>query len=129
MLKRYSYFFVYLLLVFLPIQAFATANMLICNSVMQFSHAQKVEASEPCHQHSASKHTNASKHAEPNNHATSTCQSNCASACASMCALAAIIAGMPSAFLHEMTTSFVFSHLSYASVTLPSLQRPPIFLI
>ena len=53
MLKYFSQFLACLLLVLIPLQGIAAANMLVCNSMMQAqSHEQSVQA-EPCHMHMA----------------------------------------------------------------------------
>ncbi len=52
-----------------------------------------------------------------------------ASVCVSMCALTAIPTQIQSIFALSFTQVFDYNHLSYASITLPNLQRPPIALI
>ncbi len=136
MLKRFSYYMACLLLVLMPIQALAAANMLICNSIMQSNHAdlnvsnmqQSIEQSvnQPfavmsCHEHMAVKNTQSSK-------SKSACKSTCASLCASLCGLTAIHAKIQSIFAVNLAQTFHFSIQTYVSITQPNLQRPPILL-
>jgi len=144
MLKRYSHFVAYLLLALLPMQALATANMLICNSMMQANIVSKSVVDEsveltsemPCHktiQNEAVQNIvpdNAhDKSHHQNSHQPSSHKSSCASVCANMCALTAMPANIQSTFALNFTQTFDFNHQSYASITLPNLQRPPIAFI
>jgi len=134
MLKRFSYFAAYLLLVLMPMQALATANMLVCNSMMQSTSAHlnaniaqqsseqftsQALASMPCHQHMTTKSAKQSK---------SSCKSTCASLCANLCGLTAMHVQIQSIFAVNVTQTFDFSDQTYASITQPNLQRPPILL-
>jgi hypothetical protein len=49
MLKRSSHFFACLLLVLIPLQGFAAANMSVCNSIMQAQSGQQNSTNMPCH--------------------------------------------------------------------------------
>lgn len=130
MLKRYSHFFAYLLLVLMPMQALATANMLVCNSMMQANivkqSAELTSNVMPCHQDS---HSMVSENSEHVNHQQLPHKSSCASVCANICALTAMPAQIQSTFALNFTQAFDFNHQSYASITLPNLQRPPIVFI
>lgn len=126
MLKRYARLFAYLLLVLLPLQSMAAAHMLVCNSMIhtQAYHSavntQNEAESMPCHEHMASKtaSNDNSKH----------CKDTCGALCASLCALTAL-SGNTYSFLSLHSSTLVSpAEQSYASVTLPNSQRPPIFL-
>jgi hypothetical protein len=138
MLKRFSHFFAYLLLVLMPLQALAAANMLVCNSIMRNSMMQaqpakvnKVSvaaddmANMPCHKHISSKFSG-SKHEQ---NAKSTCKTYCASVCANLCALTALNTQFKPSFIKAHSQAIDFNHQVYASITQASLQRPPIFFI
>lgn len=133
MLKRFSYFIAYFLLVLMPIQALATANMLICNSVMQSQHMQSMSdqhekltqasaSTMPCHQHMATEKTDKPESKSP-------CKSSCASLCANLCALTAMPVQLNTSFALNLIQRFDFNHQIYASIPQPNLQRPPITFI
>lgn len=130
MLKRFSYFVAYLLLVLMPLQALATANMLVCNSIMQSTSVQlnadsaqqslgKSHASMPCHQFMATQNAQQSK-------LKSHCKSTCASLCANLCALTAMHVQIQSSFALSLTQAFDSMTEIYASIPQQNLQRPPI---
>jgi len=145
MLKRYSHFVAYLLLALLPMQALATANMLICNSMMQANSVEKSVVKDsaelalsemPCHQtikneaiQNVVSDSSHDKSHQQNSHQPSSHKSSCASVCANMCALTAMPANIQSTFALNFTQTFDINHQSYASITLPNLQRPPIAFI
>lgn len=130
MLKRCSHFFAWLLLVLMPMQALATANMLVCNSMMQANivkqSAKPTSNVMSCHQET---HSAISEDSEHVNHQQLPYKSSCASVCANMCALTAMPTQAQSTFALNFTQAFDFNNQSYASITLPNLQRPPIALI
>lgn len=139
MLKLYRQIVAYLLLVFLPMQAFAAANMLVCHGMMQAKKAihslqvetqMQVEAgvdvdtdAMPCHSHQTTQHT------QHDHSHQSACQSGCASACVSMCSLVAFPSNIASVTLFEASQLSTTAYFNYASITLPNPHRPPIFLI
>jgi hypothetical protein len=133
MLKRFSQFFAYLLLVLMPLQALAAANMLVCNSIMQAQAAKLTKvtmasddmANMPCHKHMASKSSD-STHEQS---AKSSCKTYCATVCANLCALTALNSQFKPSFIKANSQAIDFNHQVYASITQASLQRPPIFLI
>ena len=125
MLKHFSHFVAYLLLLLMPMQALATANMLVCNSMMQSNAAkyaaenESIAASEmPCHQHKAT-----------NNHHQSGSKSSCKTTCANLCALTAVPVQIQSNFALNATQVFDFNYQIYASIPQQNLQRPPITFI
>ena len=131
MFKRFSYYFVYLLLVLMPLHALATANMLVCNSLMQSKTLENSVNTAlnamPCHQPMANMaSSNNTQHSE---HQQSPCKANCASVCANMCAMTAMPSPIHSTFALNVTQLFNFNSQPYASVTQPNLQRPPIAFI
>jgi hypothetical protein len=132
MLKRFSRFFACLLLVLMPVHALATANMLVCNSLMQSQAANQSLNAMPCHQPM----TNLNNADQANAHETmhsdsqaSPCKANCASVCANMCAMTAMPAAIQSSFALNLSQLFNFNNLPYVSITQPNLQRPPIAFI
>jgi hypothetical protein len=133
MLKRFSHFFAYLLLVLMPLQALAAANMLVCNSIMQAQAAKLTKvtmaaddmANMPCHKHMASKFSGS----KLEQNAKSTCKTYCASVCANLCALTALNTQFKPSFVKAYSQAIDFNHQVYASITQASLQRPPIFFI
>ena len=137
MLRRFSYSFAYLLLVLMPLQAIAGANMLVCNSMTQ-AHTQSSLQTQtqtqtqtqdqilltdamPCHQKIDSVITEKSS--------TYPCKASCASECANMGAVIALTAPMQLSFELNTNHDFSFNNFSYASITQPNLQRPPITFI
>ena len=125
MLKRFTHFAAYLLLVLMPLQALATANMLVCNSMMQ-SNAAKYAAENansaasemPCHQHKATQKADESQ-------STSSCKTTCAN----LCALTAMPVQIQCNFALNATQVFDFNYQIYASIPQQNLQRPPITFI
>ena len=126
MLKRFAHLFAYLILVTMPLQSIAAANMLVCNSMMQ-SHNSKISASPhqtaamPCQEHMASAHTTDSKH-------KNTCKSTCGALCSTLCAMTALPNSINTTLTLISSPLVGLAEQSYASVTLPNTQRPPIFL-
>jgi hypothetical protein len=127
MLRRFSHFFACLLLVLIPLQGIAAANMSICNSMMQTNtkHASIIQTSTqqqaqtmPCHDDMNSKlHGNGK----------STSKTSCAALCASLCAMTALPSNIPVASFLASASVMHMPHQTYVSITQPSLQRPPIF--
>ena len=148
MLRHFSCFFAYLLLVLVHLQALATANMLVCNSMMQSQFETQVQPQAPveiqvtletqsakvmpCHQPM----TNLSSVDQVNTHdkmhsdsKESPCKANCASICANMCAVTAIPNTVLSSFVLNSSQLFSINSQPYVSITQPNLQRPPIAFI
>ena len=122
MLKRFSHFFACLLLVLMPLQALAAANMLVCNSMMQSQVAKQSVNEMPCHQHM----TNLAVSNEAKSGSSQ--PSPCKASCASICAMIAMPSSMQSTFALNFIQLFDFNSQTYASITQPNLQRPPILL-
>lgn len=127
MLRRFSNFFACLLLVLIPLQGIAAANMSICNSMMQTDtkHASIIQTSTqqqaqtmPCHDDMNSKFHSDGK---------STSKTSCAALCASLCAMTALPSNMPVASFFVSSSLMQMPHQTYVSITQPNLQRPPIF--
>ena len=132
MLTRFSHFFACLLVVLIPLQGFAAANMSICNSLMQaeasYAKQQEVQTT-PCHEHMAGM-TKTSGDLS-NNHSgkhKSACKTNCVTLCSSLCAMTALPSNIKPATLQDTSKAMTLLSQSYASITLPSPQRPPILL-
>ena len=126
MLKRFSHFFACVLLVLTPLQGIAAANMSICNSMMQSHQGEPKQANMPCHEGMSKSTANPS--ANPSEKHQSPCKASCATLCASLCAMTTLPSNFqPAAFLAP-SALVSQSHPSYASITQPNLQRPPIFV-
>ncbi len=132
MLSRFSHFFACLLVVLIPLQGLAAANMSICNSLMQAemnrTTLQKVQTMR-CHEHMAGI-TNTSG-ALSNHHKgkhKNACKTSCAALCTSLFTMAALPSNIKPATLQDTSKAVTLLSQSYASITLPSPQRPPILL-
>ena len=146
MFKRFTILFAYFLLVLMPLQALAGANMLICNAMMQaqFETPSTLELKVttetqatlqtqstkpmPCHQSVASP-TRADKVNTLEKMHSDNQESSCKANCANMCALTAIADTVRSGFALNISQLFNFNSQPYASITQPNLQRPPIDFI
>jgi hypothetical protein len=129
MFKKLTHYVVYLLLVLLPLQSYAAANMLMCNNLLH-SKAEHTKLEQkahnlPCHEpidtRLSGHHQNESKSSN-----LDTCQLICAHLCASFTSLAAIPNVVLGADMHNATNKFILPPSFYTSTTLASLQRPPI---
>lgn len=121
MLKRFSYFFAYLLLVLMPLQGLAATKMAACNSLMQAEKIAKQVQNMPCHESVVDKTKFSENHKD-------TCKATCATLCASLCAMTVIPSNIKPASLLVATELVVLTNQTYTSITLPSPQRPPILL-
>jgi hypothetical protein len=126
MLIRCSHFFACMLLVLLPLQSLAAANMLVCNSLMQAEASQLTSAKQeakqtmPCHQNMViNKTTDTHK---------SNCKTSCDALCASLCALTVFTNSIKPASLLNSSKAIGSGDQTYVSITQTNLQRPPIFL-
>jgi hypothetical protein len=115
--------FACLLLVLLPLQSIAAANMLVCNSLMQLAHGQALSHtsvqgdSMPCHDMG-----------QKPDHQQQKSLKNCGVLCSSLCAVVAI-SDIQTMSMQLPTAELIgLNAESYISITLPQLQRPPIFL-
>ena len=132
MLTRFSRIFACLLVVLIPLQGFAAANMSACNAFMQAAvnqtKHQEVQAI-PCHEHMAAMTKTSgdlsNNHSNKHNKA---CKSSCATLCNSLCAMTALPSNIKPATLQDTSRAMTLFSQSYASITLPSPQRPPILL-
>ena len=129
MLKYFSQFFACLLLVLIPLQGIAAANMLVCNSMMQAqSHEQNTQQvqAEPCHMHMAGMSKSTERLSEK--HQSPCCKTTCATLCASLNAMTALPSSIKPATFLASTGLISSPYQAYASITQPNLQRPPILL-
>ncbi len=125
MMKRFSHIAAYLLLVLMPLQALAAANLMLCNSLMQAGVTQPAQAAKvmPCHQ-VASQISNAGQTGDESQ--SQVCKARCATMCASMHALTMNIqTDLPK----NLSTAIDAYPVSYTSIAQQRLQRPPIFFI
>jgi phosphoribosylcarboxyaminoimidazole (NCAIR) mutase len=131
MLKRFSHFFACLLLVLMPLQGFAAANMSVCNSMMQAQSNAPKTANMPCHManmHKNSMHMASMTKTQDSCKHKSACKTNCATLCASlsnMTALNQTTPVMPVLAASQILTAYNEIYTSYSP---PNLQRPPNFL-
>ena len=132
MLKRFSHFFACLLVVLIPLQGFAAANMSACNALMQVATNQAKQQevqTTPCHEHMAGMIKTSGD--PSNNHSgkhKSACKTSCATLCTSLCAMTALPSNTKPDTLQDTSKTMTLLSQSYASITLPSPQRPPILL-
>ncbi len=125
MLRRSSYFFACVLLVLMPLQGFAAANMSICNSLMQVeANSIKQMQNMPCHKHMAGdiNTQDSCKH-------KNTCKTNCATLCASLSGLTALPSDLKPIPLRATSNALDSYTQAYVSITQANLQRPPISFI
>ena len=132
MLTRFSRFFTCLLVVLIPLQGFAAANMSACNALMQAAVNQAKQQGVrvmPCHEHMAgmTKASGDLSNNHSNNH-NNACKTSCATLCNSLCAMTALPSNIKPATLQDTSRAMTLFSQSYASITLPSPQRPPILL-
>lgn len=126
MLRRFSRFFACLLLVLIPLQSIAAANIGICNSMMQSQAGEQKSANMPCAKNMAGM----SKVAQNQGGCThkSACKTICATLCASLSAMTALPSDIKPATFLVSAALISMPHQAYASITQPNLQRPPILL-
>jgi hypothetical protein len=124
MFKKLAYYFAYLLLVLLPLQGLAAANMSICNSMMQIESTQQKTAMSHCNMHMVDTAQNTKNSIQQHD----CCKEYCAALCASLCGIAALAS--PSDVINLQATSHKLNLSTplYASITPTNLQRPPIYL-
>lgn len=142
MLNRFLRPLAYVLLLLIPLQGVAAANMLVCNSVMHLQQLQHVSQAQqahamPCHAHlkavasltqAKADTATTNTHADHSKTHTTPCKSTCDAVCASLCAITALPNNAKAVMVPNASALVSAMHFSYVSVTLPSLQRPPIFL-
>ena len=133
MLKQFSHFFAYLLLLLMPLHSIAAANMLVCNSMMQSSNQQALQDVQalqkmPCHKNMTSEANMQvpEKQQDPSKNA---CKTSCATLCASLSAMTALPSNPPAATFLVSAQTGNFPQQVYVSITQPNLQRPPISFI
>jgi hypothetical protein len=126
MLKRFSHFFACLLLVLIPLQGFAAANMSVCNSMMQAQSSQQKSTNMPCHMKSMQ--MAGMTKAEDNCKHKSTCKTACATLCASLSSMTALNQTAPVVPVLAASQAIVAHNETYTSYSPPNLQRPPILL-
>ncbi len=126
MLDRFSRFFACLLLILIPLQCFAAANISICNSMMQAQMSQHQSLNKPCHMTSMNM-TNMTKTHDNCKH-KSACKTNCATLCASLNGITTLTQTMHAVPEFAGSQALVASNKTYTSYSPPNLQRPPIFV-
>jgi hypothetical protein len=132
MFKRFSYIFAYLLLALMPLQSIAAANMLVCNSMMQ-ANDSKLQQSMPCHEQMLDSAKTDDHQAQTSiqtktPHSTDTHKSTCSTLCSTLCAVSVLADNINTTITTNTSPLAGLAEQSYASVTLPNTQRPPIFL-
>jgi len=121
-LKQFSHFFACLLLVLMPLQSVAAANMSICNSMMHTNTQQQAQTM-PCHEGMISE---ANKQVPEKQQGS--CKTVCAALCASLSAMTALSSNPPATTFLVSAQTVSFPQQVYVSITQPNLQRPPILL-
>ena len=110
-------------MVLIPFQGVAAANMSICNIMMQASEGQQPKAM-PCNIQMAGMtqmNQDCCKH-------NTVCKTICATLCTALSTMTALPSDIKAATFLSSSLLVSMPHQSYASITLPSLQRPPILL-
>ncbi|MFM9835562.1 MAG: hypothetical protein ACKVOA_05625 [Methylophilaceae bacterium] len=126
MVNKLNRYFACLLLVLLPLQALAAANMSICNSMMETESAQQKTVMPHCNMHISDATQNAKQHLPQKQN--DSCKTHCASLCASLCAMTTLPSNLGLANLPAASKKIFSSQVLYTSISLASLQRPPIHL-
>jgi hypothetical protein len=114
----------------MPLQSIAAANMLVCNSLMQSNYNLSLQLNPtadkadnmPCH---ATK-TNVADHQQPSSTASE--KGHCGALCSSLCTVAALPHLFNLGLNTSASTGVIAIDQTYVSITLPTFQRPPIFL-
>jgi hypothetical protein len=130
MLRRFLHTFAYLLLLVMPLQSIAAANMLVCNSLMQSNYNLSLQVKSsadkadnmPCHEAKA----NVAEHQQPTSTASE--KSHCGVLCNSLSSVAALPQLFNLGLSSSASTGVIAIDQNYVSITLPTFQRPPIFL-
>ena len=120
MMKRFSHLVACLLLVLMPLQTLAAANLMVCNSLMQTDEAAQTAKVMPCHQMNMTGEDNASETQHQ------LCKARCAAMCAGMVALTVSI---ETHFLKNFSTAIDLDRHNYTSIAQQRFQRPPISFI
>ncbi len=133
MLRRFSHFFAYLLLLLMPLQSIAAANMLVCNSMMQSSNQQAVQDVQamqkmPCHEGMSHEKMTGGANKQLPEKQQGFCKTVCAALCASANAMTTLPSNPPAATFLVSAQTVSFPQQVYVSITQPNLQRPPILL-
>ncbi len=131
MLRRYLHGFAYLLLLLIPLQSIAAANMLVCNSLMQANHNLPVQIGTSssaivdnmsCHETRA----DITDYQQPASTAAE--KGHCSTLCSSLCSVTALPQLFNLGLSTNTNTIIIGIDQTYVSITLPAFQRPPIFL-
>ena len=131
MLRYLSRFFACFLLVLIPLQGFATANMNICNRIMQSQMSEHQSVNKPCHManmHKNIMHIASMAITQDSCKHNTACKTNCAALCANLSFITPLtqtINAMPELIGSQAVVAYNQTYTSYAP---PNLQRPPILL-
>ncbi|MBC7756603.1 MAG: hypothetical protein H7Z20_08200 [Bdellovibrio sp.] len=126
MSRYFSHFFAWILLLLIPLQGIAAANISICNSMMQAQMSEHQSINKPCHM--ANMHmASVTKTQDSCKHNTA-CKTNCATLCASLCGMTALTQTIHSMLELIGSQAIVAHNETYTSHSPPNLQRPPILL-
>lgn len=131
MFKRFSTWFTCLLMVLLPVQGFAAANMSICKQMVQ-AHMQQASVQQTPAQVMADEapcvHSMPSSHHNLPHKQSTACKLSCAALCASLSSYATLPSHLLTIYQPISTLTQPLDHQLYTSITLPNLLRPPIRL-
>ena len=126
MLRDFTQFFAWLLLVLMPLQGLAAANMSVCNSMVQGQVSEHQSVNKPCHM-AKMKMASMTKMQDNCKHKTA-CKNSCAALCASLSSMTALnqaVPTLPVLAASQIVTAYNNSYISYLPT---NLQRPPILL-
>jgi hypothetical protein len=119
-MKSYIHWTVYVLLLLLPLQSIAAANMLVCNRFQQVNHTMdSAKATMPCHDSVEDDSSSAPSQQQVKN--------DCKMICSSLLTASAIPYALNLSLSANTVPRLISSEGTYLSVTLPRFQRPPIF--
>jgi hypothetical protein len=119
-MKRYIHWPVYVLLLLLPLQSIAAANMLVCNRLQQVNHTMDAaKATMPCHDSVEDDSSSVPSQQQVNN--------DCKMICSSLLTASAVPYALTISVITNTVPRLMSSEDTYLSVTLPRFQRPPIF--
>jgi hypothetical protein len=123
---RFPQLIALILMLLISLQSVAVTRMSFCKNLLKANVEEKNVSSITCHQDAAGVfHT---QHNKQDCNDKVACKIVCATLCSNLGAMTAIESNIYPLTFPSATLSIRILHQSYASITLPSLQRPPISL-
>jgi hypothetical protein len=126
MSSRTSQFLAFIMIFFISLQSFSAAQMSVCNSMMQSHISNETFSTMPCHNQMDGMTKDIANKVNQTNKSPN--KNICTTLCSGIGAITVFPIDIhPAAFL-AISSLIQKGHQTYASITLPSPQRPPIFL-